>query len=146
MLLPWLLTSCLVATGAADPVATLRAVAADIEALRGDFPQLAHFSAAQAFDAQGLRIDYAYRTHAAPPGGGWTSGVPHPDDDGVWFHLDVHAADSTLQLHTQPMGPAWCLGGRRVSLLVLEGARTRALAGELQRVLEAHGAVRCREP
>jgi hypothetical protein len=143
MLLPWLLSACLVAADPGDPDATLRAIAHDIEALGATYPQLAQFRSQAAFDATGLRIDYSYRTHAAAQGGGWTAGVPNPDDDGVWFHIDVHAADSALQLHTQPVVPQWCLGDRRVSLLILEGEGTRPIGGELQKILEARGAVRC---
>jgi hypothetical protein len=127
----------------ASPAATLQAIAHDIEALGAKHAALREFSAARHYDTAALRIDYAWHTHQATHQGGWTAGVPNPDDDGVWFYIDVHAADSTLQIHTQPVVPAWCLGGKRVAFLMLEGAKAGALGAELQRILQAHGVVAC---
>lgn len=127
-----------------DPAtAFLRAVAADIEALAASHPPLADFRAATHFDAAAQRIDYAFRTHPPAGSGGWTAAVPNPDADGLWFHLDVHDPASTAQIHTQPMTEPLCLGPRRVSLLVLEGAATPPVAGLLRASLERHGVRRC---
>jgi hypothetical protein len=123
---------------------TLGAIARDIERLQPDFPQLEAFSAARNLDAATLQITYAYRTHAARHPGGWTAGVPNPDDDGLWFLVDFHDPASTAQLHTQPMtGPALCLGDKRVAFLILEGAKARPVQGAIHAVLVRHGVVEC---
>jgi hypothetical protein len=131
------------APDAPNGAAMLRAVALDIEVLGTRHPPLAGFRAATHLDPAQARIEYAFRTHAAPRTGGWTAGVPNPDADGIWFHIDVHDPASTLQLHTQPMVEPLCLGGARVSFLVLEGERAAPAAAELRRILARHGVVRC---
>src|SRR5688572_28548886 len=88
---------------AQDRFGILRAVALDIEKLKPDFPQLRDFSAATHLRAEPPGISYAFRVHAPVAGGGWTSGVPCPDADGTWFHIDLHDPESTFQLHTQPV-------------------------------------------
>jgi hypothetical protein len=120
--------------------AVLGRIAADIEALRGEYPQLAAFSARAHLDRERLAITYGYRTHEPRHRGGWSSGVPNPDDDGVWFHIDLHDPGSTAQIHTQPVAPRLRLGAKNVILLILEGARTRRLAPALYRILERRGA------
>lgn len=117
----------------------LRAIARDLEALRGDFPQLADFSAEAAFDAGRLTISYQFRTHAPAKRGGWTAGVPNPDDDGVWFHIDFHDPVSSAQLHTQPVVPERWFRDQRVTLLLLEGGKTRSLAPAITEILRRHG-------
>lgn len=151
--LPGVLCAALALLGAAAPGATpkdirvVQRMAEGIAALKHAYPQLADFDPRVHAHPNALRIDYAYHTHAPAPGAGWTAGVPHPDDDGVWFHLDLHAPDSTLQLHTQPMqARPLCLGRWRVSLLVLDGARTRSLAGALGALLRNAGAAPCAAP
>jgi hypothetical protein len=126
-----------------DPAATLRAIAADIEALGATRPQLAAFRADTHLDADAARIDYAWRTHATHHAGGWTAGVPNPDADGLWFHIDVHDPASTAQIHTQPLVERWCLGDAAVSFLILEGERTEPVAGALRGILESHGVRGC---
>ena len=127
----------------ADPAAVLRAIAVDIEALGASHAQLAAFRAADHLDAAQSRIDYAWHTHAAPKTGGWTSGVPNPDPDGIWFHIDVHDPASTLQIHTQPMVERLCLGTAHVSFLVLEGEQAEPAADDLRRILGKNGIVPC---
>ena len=126
-----------------DPATVLRNVAIDIEALGASHAQLAAFRAGEHLDAGQARIDYAWHTHVATRAGGWTSGVPNPDPDGIWFHIDVHDPASSLQLHTQPVVERLCLGKARVSFLVLEGEQAEPAAGELRRILEKHGVTRC---
>jgi hypothetical protein len=126
-----------------EPDAVLVAVAADIEALGATHPALAAFRAASHLDVAGARIDYAYRTHDPARTGGWTAGVPEPDADGLWFHIDVHEPTSTAQIHTQPMVEPLCLGGRRVSFLVLAGERLEGVAGEFRAILGRRGVVPC---
>jgi hypothetical protein len=131
------------ATGAPADADVLRAVARDLEALGSEFPQLREFSSTAQFDTRSMRIGYSFRTHAPPKTGGWTSGVPEPDDDGVWFSIDIHDPASTLQLHTQPMTTALCLGDKRVSFLLREGRKTKSLYGPIWKVLAHHGVREC---
>lgn len=128
---------------AQDRLSVLKAVAADIEKLKTDFPQLRDFSTAKHLRAEPPSIGYAFRTHAPEPRGGWTSGVPNPDADGVWFHIDLHDPDSNLQIHTQPVTPSLCLGESRISFLMLEGKDTRSLYGPIWSALSKQGAREC---
>jgi hypothetical protein len=128
---------------AQDRLSILQAIAIDIEKLKADFPQLREFSAVTHLRAEPPRIGYAFRTHEPEKTGGWTSGVPNPDADGVWFHIDLHDPGSKLQLHTQPVTPSLCLGMSRVSFLLLEGRDTRSLYGPIWSTLSKHGAREC---
>jgi hypothetical protein len=120
--------------------AAIAAIAADIERLRVDYPQLSAFRAGEHCDPRRLVIEYSHRTHRAQHRGGWTSGVPNPDADGLWFYIDFHAPDSQAQIHTQPVVRELRYRDKRVMVLILEGARTRSIAGRLQQILRAHGA------
>ena len=128
---------------AQDRLGILKAVAVDIELLKTHFPQLRDFSVAKHLQAEPPSIGYAFRTHAPARTGGWTSGVPNPDADGIWFHIDLHDPGSTLQLHTQPVTASLCLGESRVSFLMLEGRDTRSLYGPIWSVLAKQGAREC---
>lgn len=121
----------------------LEAVARDIEGFKGEYPQLEAFSASKQVDQEGLALSYDFRTHPSTHRGGWTAGVPNPDPDGLWFYIDIHSPDSTAQIHTQPVVPMLCLGTDRVMLLILEGAETKTVGGELWKLLEKHGAKPC---
>ena len=121
----------------------ITSVARDIAALKEKFPQLADFSAQKHADLKQLQISYGYRTHRAEQRGGWTSGVPNPDRDGVWFYIDLHDADSAAQIHTQPVGSGLCVDGRRVAFLILEGAAVKSLRAEILAVLTRRGAKSC---
>jgi hypothetical protein len=141
----WVVGSVVRAYGAADAdgVTTIEAVARGIEELAGRYPQLVEFSISKNLDRSARRISYAYHTHAAEPRGGWTSGVPSPDADGVWFFIDVHAPDSRAEIHTQPVTAAFCLGENRVSFLLLEGQARPSLEPALWAILRDHGVVPC---
>jgi hypothetical protein len=128
---------------AQDRFSILKAVAMDIERLKTDFPQLRDFSAAQHLRAVPPSIGYAFRTHASEKTGGWSSGVPSPDADGIWFHIDLHDPDSELQLHTQPLTASLCLGKSRVSFLMREGRDTRSVYGPIWSALSKQGAREC---
>lgn len=128
---------------AQERIGILKAVALDIEKLKADFPQLHEFSAARHLRTEPPSIGYAFRTHAPQRTGGWTSGVPQPDADGIWFHIDLHDPGSPLQLHTQPVTRSLCLGDSRVSFLLLEGRDTRSLHAPIWSVLARHGAREC---
>lgn len=129
-----------------EQMKTVQSIASAIAELGSEFPQLKAFSTAQHVSLERLTISYAYRTHAPERRGGWTSGVPNPDDDGIWFHLDLHDRDSQAQIHTQPVTPKWCLAEKRISFLILEGAKTKPLAGRVWSILARHGARRCEDP
>ncbi len=123
-----------------DYLNRLQAIAQDISALKPEFAQLSKFSVAKNTRTDQLEITYGYHTHNPQHRGGWTSGVPNPDDDGVWFYIDFHDAGSTAQIHTQPIYPALHLGDRVVEFLILEGATTKSVGGRITAILKAHGA------
>ncbi len=120
----------------------LQAIAEEISGLKLEFPQLAEFSPSAHLTIANLTLSYGFHTHRATQRGGWTAGVPNPDDDGVWFHLDFHDEESQAQIHTQPCVPSATLGDKIVWLLILEGAKTKPLAGRIWAILERHGATR----
>ena len=119
----------------------LAQIAADIELLKGRYPQLEDFSAVRDFDRQRLVISFGYRTHRSRHPGGWTSGVPNPDDEGVWFYIDFHDPTSTAQIHTQPVAQERRYREKRVMLLVLDGKRTEPLTPALHQILHDQGVV-----
>lgn len=129
-----------------DYARVLRDVAHDIAALKSEYPQLADFDPAAGSNSEAAKISYQFHTHAAPRSGGWTSGVPNPDSDGLWFYIDFHDADSTLQIHTQPITAVQCLGEKRVSFLIMEGDATRRVEGAIEKILRDHGVGRCMRP
>src|SRR2546430_2279464 len=86
---------------AVDYARVMQQITNDIAALRTTYPKLADFDAARAFSAAQLTLTYDFHTHAPEARGGWTSGVPNPDADGLWFYIDLHDADSTAEIHTQ---------------------------------------------
>jgi len=128
---------------AQDRLGLLRSIAGDIEKLKAEYPQLRDFSAAKHLIAEPPTIDYSFRTHVSEKTGGWTAGVPSPDVDGVWFYIDLHDPNSQRQIHTQPVTAPLCLGGNRVSFLILEGRDTRSIYGPIWKVLSKHGVREC---
>ncbi|HXJ10111.1 MAG TPA: hypothetical protein VNH12_11420 [Burkholderiales bacterium] len=133
-------------TSAAEPdyASVLAGIARDISALKREYPQLAGFSVDEHPRTAGLEITYGFHTHRSAGGGGWTAGVPNPDADGVWFYIDLHDPASTLQIHTQPADPVpSCIGGKRVSFLILEGTATRKVGGPIGAILQRHGMKPC---
>ena len=119
----------------------IEGVTEDISKLKLQFPQLQEFSPARNADTAELKISYGYRTHRAQQAGGWTSGVPNPDPDGIWFYIDLHHPDSNAQIHTQPVtGYNLKVGDKTVSFLILEGKATTPVAGEISKILSRRGA------
>ena len=114
-----------------------------IEALKKDYPQLADFSAAKHCQSEDLSISYDFNTHEPERRGGWTSGVPNPDPDGIWFYVDIHDPDSTRQIHTQPVVEQLCWGKKRVLLLMLEGKKTKHAGSAIRGVLLKNGVKPC---
>lgn len=127
--------------------ATCDSIAREIAGLASRYVQLASFPGRA--DAT-CHFHYAYHTHAPQRRGGWTSGVPNPDEDGIWFHIRIwdpaDPSEATAQINTQPGIPSWWIGKRRVTYLILEGAKTDPVMGEIKRILERHGMVEQREP
>jgi hypothetical protein len=123
-----------------DPAyeATLRAIAADIEALKNEYPQLEEFSVERHFNAPHLHITYDYRVGPPPRTGGWTAGVPSPKDDGLTLYIDLHDPKSEQQVHTQPMVPRFRFRDRAVMLLMIEGKNTKSLRRALAGIFEDH--------
>jgi hypothetical protein len=82
-------------------------------------------------------IGYAFHTHPPQRRGGWTSGVPNPDDDGIWFHIDLHDPDSQAQIHTQPVVFTKVKLGKKIAfLLMLEGGKTKPAAGRIWEIIQ----------
>jgi hypothetical protein len=122
-----------------DYAGTLRRIAESIEALKGEYPQLAGFSVEEHFYPDRLTIAYDHRTYWPRRRAGWAGSVPNPHPDGIWFHLDFHDPGSTSQIHTQPVVPKRRYGEKQVMLLILEGKDTRSLQPALDRILQRHG-------
>jgi hypothetical protein len=114
-------------------------ICVDIEKLKPLYPQLDEFTASKHCDSQQLQISYAFHTHQAEGRGGWTSGVPNPDNDGIWFYIDFHDANSMAQIHTQPVTAPLHFRDKVVSFLILEGADSKPLAAELYKILKTRG-------
>ncbi len=119
----------------------IKKVSEEISALKDTYPQLKEFSMDKHVDIDNLRVDYSYHTHESERSGGWTSGVPNPDPDGIWFYFDLHDPDSTAQIHTQPVtGISLGVGDKSVCFLVLEGSATKPLGPKILSILERNGA------
>lgn len=145
----FVLASALLASASAvamepDYAAILKRITQDIEALKPDHAQLETFSAQENLDVDTLTVSYAYHTHRSARRGGWTAGVPNPNDDGIWFRVDFHDADSIAQIHSQPASIPRCIGHKRVTFLILEGADTKPVGGAIAKILEKHGVADCR--
>ncbi len=124
----------------------LTRIAEGIERLAPKYRQLADFKAATALAPGSTAISYSFHTHRAEHRGGWSSGVPNPDDDGVWFFIDIHDRDSQAQRHTQPVTVELRFGTKAVTFLILEGAKTSSLVPDLNRILKEAGVTRPSAP
>jgi len=119
----------------------IKKVSGEISKLKETYPQLKEFSIDKHTDIENLKMSYNYHTHKSKRSGGWTSVVPNPDSDGIWFYIDLHDKDSTAQIHTQPMtGTFLRVGNKSVCFLILEGPTTKSVAGEISSILERNGA------
>jgi hypothetical protein len=119
----------------------IRDVSREISSLKGKYSQLQEFSMEENTDLEHLRITYGFRTHRSDRSGGWVSGVPNPDPDGIWFYIDLHDPDSTAQIHTQPFpGPPLVFGNKIVSFLILEGDETQSIRDDIFSIIKRHGA------
>jgi hypothetical protein len=125
-----------------SPARIIEDIGDEIEKLKTTFPQLEEFSRNNV-DVDRLTISYSYRTHEPARSGGWTSGVPNPDADGVWFHVDLHDAQSAAEIHTQPITTPICLGNLKVSFLLLEGTATKTVYAAIWKILARQGVKKC---
>jgi hypothetical protein len=122
----------------------IKKVSEEILKLKETYPQLKEFSIDKHADIENLSVDYNYHTHDAKHSVGWTSAVPNPDPDGIWFYLDLHDKDSMAQIHTQPItGISIQVGNKDVCFLILEGSATKSVADEILSILEKNGAKPC---
>lgn len=129
----------------ASQVNTIAAIGKDIAALKAEYPQLTEFSVSKDVQSKELVIRYDYHTHQARHAGGWTAGVPNPDDDGIWFRIDFHDPASNLQIHTQPVLPPYCFEDKKLSFLILEGKKTKLVADAIWTIFLKHGVKYCPE-
>lgn len=123
--------------------ASCTAIAADLEALRPQFPALVEYRADTA-QRRVCWIEYGWHTHKAAQTGGWSAGVPSPDRDGVWFYIgiyDPNGPEASSQINTQPMTPNWWVGDRKVMYLMLVGDDVHGLGDQVMAVLTKHGLV-----
>jgi hypothetical protein len=134
------------ASASSPDAGTLALIAGEIEDLKEKYPQLKEFAREKNVNVNALAISYSYHTHRAKHAGGWTAGVPNPDEDGIWLYIDFHDPASLSQIHTQPasLSPQ-CLGNMRVSFLILEGPRTTPVSGAIWQALKKYGVAECRE-
>jgi hypothetical protein len=123
---------------------TIKAIARDIAGLKSEFPQLKNFSLTENIELENLSIEYEFHTHPSKHRGGWTSGVPNPDDDGIWFYIDFHEPGSKAQIHTQPVIPKMCVQDKNVSFLILEEDKTESVSNRIQSILKSHGVKPCK--
>ncbi len=127
-----------------DYAKIMTSIAQDIENLGDSYPQLDSFSVKENLHVDELSIVYAYHTHEPARTGGWSSGVPSPDDDGISLFIDFHDTASTAQIHTQPMTIVpCCFGDKRISFLLLEGKDTKSVNVPIWKILRKHGVKEC---
>jgi hypothetical protein len=126
-----------------DYVEICESIAEDIELLRDTFPQLKEFTVSSNLDRESCRIEYEYKCHKPSHVGGWTSGVPNPEPDGIWLYIGIWDEDdpteSSAQINTQPVSPKWHIKNRRVTCLMLEGKRTEIIYSGILDILRNHG-------
>jgi hypothetical protein len=118
--------------------ATCRAIASDLETLTRQFPQLANY---RAVDQEDCHVSYKHKTHRSTARGGWSAGVPHPDDDGIFLYIGIWDPNGSdmRQIDTQPFtGDRW-IGDRRVTYLILEGKKVTSADAAITKILERHG-------
>ncbi|MBU3914577.1 hypothetical protein KKA14_03500 [bacterium] len=119
----------------------VKRVSSEIKKLKEMYPQLKEFSINKNVDIENLKIDFSYHTNKSEHTGGWTSGVPNPNSDGIWFYIDLHDKNSTAQIHTQPItGASLKFGNRRICFLILEGAATKSVSDKIISILKRNGA------
>jgi hypothetical protein len=115
----------------------LRAIDRQLAKLGREFPQMAAYAKTRELELDQLVIGYAFHTHPPTRHVGWTGAVPNPDDDGIWFHIDLHDPDSQAQIHTQPVTFTKVPLGKKIAfLLSLEGRKTKPVGGRIWEIIE----------
>lgn len=123
---------------------TLKEISWDIQGLKDKYDQMRDFSTNKNADLLNLKITYEYSTHESPKTGGWSSGTPLPNDDGVWFYFDIHDSDSNNEIINQPVSAVpMCLGSKHIQFLLLEGSKVKSLQTPIWNILRRHGVVEC---
>lgn len=138
-------SGCSADTTAVDYPKILDKIRSDVADLAGEFPQLQDFPEKAVLYVSTPSLSYSFQTHQSRQAGGWTAGVPNPDEDGIWFYIDFHEPDSSAQIHTQPMTLPLCLGSKNVSFLILEGNNTKSVEGKIHSILKKYGVSDCRQ-
>ncbi len=118
-------------------------MAVEIESLKTQYPQLIDFNFSEDVSLKNLSISYSYKTHKSHVRAGWRSGVPEPDEDGIWFYINFHSPDSDAQIDTQPVMPCMKIGEKIITFLILEGEKTSSLNGKINKILKKYGVVDC---
>jgi hypothetical protein len=130
------------ATGPISYPNTCRQIAEDIDRIAPRYAQLANFTVSRAL-VRPCTIDYQFHTHAPQTAGGWSSAVPAPDRDGIWFYIGVwdpnDPAEASSQINTQPVMPRWQIGERRVTFLVRDGDPSGRASEALHDILKRRG-------
>ena len=120
----------------------IKNISKEIEILKDKYPQLKKFSTNRHVDIKNLKVDYSYHTHEPERTGGWTSGVPNPDSDGIWLYIDLHDKESTAQIHTQPLtGISIKFDDKNICFLILQGSETKSISGEIMSIFKRNGAI-----
>jgi hypothetical protein len=122
-----------------SPAEVIAAIAREIAQLKPGCPQLVELDPDKHVEPSLARLQYGYHTHRSTRRGGWTSGVPNPDPDGVWLYVDIHDPSSMSQIHTQPAVPMLDVGGKRLMMLLLEGEGVPSCAGKIWAILGRYG-------
>jgi hypothetical protein len=138
------------AEAAPDYAGTIQLIAQDIVDLQRDFPQLREFSVKIHVNLTTLIIDYFYHTYQ--PNRRIGVRLTLPNVDGVLFHIRFHDPESQPQIYTQPfvkpmpaVGNMLCIGDKRVGFLIIEGRKTKPLAGRLLSIMKKRGVKECSE-
>lgn len=127
--------------------AVISNIANDILKLKKDYPQMADFNIKNNLYEDRLIITYEYNTHEPIYRGGWSSSVPNPDDDGIWFYIDIHDQNSIAQIHTQPVVPEFQklqIGNKILFMLIMQGKKTKSISSELYKILQHYGKIKNR--
>ena len=117
-------------------------IANDILKLKKDYPQLADFTIKDNLHKDQLMITYEYHTHEPTSHIGWTSCVPNPDDDGIWFYIDIHDQNSIAQIHTQSVVPEYQIGNKILFMLILAGKDTKSISSDLNKIIQHYGKIK----
>jgi hypothetical protein len=67
-----------------------------------------------------------------------------PEEDGLWFHIDIYSVDGHGPKDAEPVILKMCFGPKkRVQFLVLEGPKANPVSATLFSILRSHGVKPC---